>query len=706
MAKKLTVQASLDDFKAAYRAKRKLIERQKEDFLFALGEQWNDKDKEILTKAGVKPITDNRIAPNIYLLTGLERQNRSDFKAFPEGEEDTLKSEIASALFKDTIKKSDFSYKSSDQFKDGITCGESHLELYLDYTDNLINGKPCWRKLDSNVIFPEPGFSEYDFRDAKYVYKIVLGVSREDLINIYPDKKRVLELATSAKLDFEAILGGDDTHVQKRTYSNAKEGSDSATGDDNDDTFDLIERYYKKWVQHFFIGDQKTGEIQEAESQEKAEAFIQDYQNRIVQDQQGYQQAIQGLLGQHMAQMGPEAAMVPPEQHLQMLNEQGVLPPPPPEQDPNRYIIIKKLVPEMWCFAHVPGIDKPLADERAWFYPKWKLYPFVPYFARFSTAPLKGEERHLLVQGIVHGVKGVQEKHNKAEMLMLRHLNTSANSGWDIEDGQVENEDELRTLGSAPGVVIKRKKGTPPLQRLIPVPLSQGHAALSAESAEAIKAQLGINADLLATQQGGSDSGRAIALRQRQGLLMVQELFDNLTRSRVIAGRFLLSQLGEIYDTESSKKVLGDAFLIKNFPPPMMADENGQIDPMSGQPQMAPMIDPETGKPMQYDKQMAELAIAEVLKGDLAKYDVAVGEAVSSETQRMANSAEIREIAQSYPGLIPPDILVEESQLPQATKTKVLKAMQAAQEQAAMMAQITPKKPSPGMGDTGGDQAA
>lgn len=676
--KKLTVQKSMTDFRKAYRAKSKLLEREKEDFLFALGEQWNSEDAEKLKKANVKPIVDNRIAPNIFLLTGLERQNRSDFKAFPEGEEDTLKSEVASSLFKNAIKSSEFSYKSSDQFKDGITCGESHLELYLDYTENLINGKPCWRKLDGNVVFPEPGFSEYDFRDCRYVYKITIDLSKEDLINLYPKKKAQIERAKSGRLDLEGITGGGETHSQPRDYP--KEGDSSTTGDyESEESFDLVERYYKKWVEVSYVGDKETGTLQQSEDAEKADGFIADYQNQILSDQQAYQAAEQQA------------------QAMQMAGQPVQMPPPPPERNPERFLLIKRMVPEIWCFAHVPGINDALNDERAWFYPKWKTYGFVPYFARFSTAPLKGDESHLLVQGIVHGVKGVQEKHNKAEMLMLRHLNQSANSGWLVEEDTWVDKARVEQSGSVPGVNLEYKTGKQKPERIFPNSISPGHAAIAAESAEAIKAQLGINADLLASQEGGGDSGRAIALRQRQGLLMVQELFDNLSRSRIIAGRFLLSQLGEIFDTETAKKVLGDAFLQKNFPPPMILDESGALDMMTGQPKQVPMPDPKTGQPMQYDMQMAELLIAEVLSGDLGKYDVSVGEAVSSETTRMANSAEVKEIATAYPGLIPPDILVQESQLPQETKNRIISSMQQAQamQQQAMSQVATNGKPPP-----------
>lgn len=677
--KKLTVETSEADFKAAYKAKSKLIVRQMEDFKFALGDQWSKEDAATLKEAGFSPFTDNRIAPNIFLLTGLERQNRSEFKAFPEGEEDGLKAEIASALFKHSIKTSDFQYKASDQFKDGIICGESHLELYLDYTENLINGKPCWTKTDGSSVFPEPGHREYDFSDARYVYKFKADLSADDLISLYPDKSKQIEDSKGGKISLSEMQDGQEEHIQTQGYKMGK----SALNDEEvkDARFDLLERYYKKWVEKAFVGDKQTGRIEEAETVDRAESFITEYQNGIAQEQAAYTQSL----------MDFQAQQIQASQGLVMVDQMGnpAQPPMPPieptQRDPERFIVIKKKVPEIWCFAHVPGMDKPLSDERAWFFPKWKGYPIIPYFARFSTAPLKGDDRHLLVQGVVHGVKGAQEKHNKSEMLMLRHLNSSANSGWLSEEDTWVDPEEVKRFGTAPGVNLTYKRGMQAPTRIAPNQLSQGHAQLSETSAESIKAQLGINADLLAAQDSSS-SGRAIALRQRQGLLMIQELFDNLARTKQLCGRFLLSQLGEIYDTETAKKVLGEAFLTKNFPPPLLLNETtGQQEPMTGQ----------DGNPMQYDQEMAEVAIAEVLAGDLGKYDVSVGEAVASETMRMANAAEVKEIATAYPGLITPDVLVESSGLPQSIKNQItasIQAQQAAQQAAMQQASAGPPK--------------
>ena len=642
--KGLTTEKCLTDLKDAYKAKKKLIDRQYNDFLFSFGKQWSDEEKAQLEKANIKPIVDNRIAPNIYLLTGLERQNRSDFKAFPEGEEDGLKAEIASALFKKSIAISKYADKSSEQFKDGITCGESHLELYLDDSDNIINSRPCWKKLDSEQVIADPSSREYDYSDARYVYKITYGMNREDLKSIYPEKEKAIDLIANGKLNFDTSYDGEK-HVQKRDYPTS--GDDSLVDSDGDDDIDLIERYYKKQVKHFYICDKKTGVVKQARDEEAARQFIDGYKATLLENDQRYEQAL--------AQVGI----------AQMQGQQVAEPPPPPDGDHESYFIKTKMTPEIWVYAHVPGMEDPLADEVAWFFPKWKTYPFIPYYARFSSAPIRGDDRHYLVQGLVSSAKDAQERHNKALVLTHRHLNSSANSGWLAPENVWVNPDEVRNFGSTPGINLEYKPQIGKPERITPSPLSNAHATMAEQAVEAIKGSLGINSDLLAAQQGG-DSGRAIALRQKQGLLMVQEPYDNLSRSRILAGRFILSQMGRIFDTETAKKILGEAFLKKNFPPLLMMNpETNQQEPMIG----------EDGQPMEYDKEMAEVAIAEVLSGDLGMYDVTVGEAVSSETFRMANAIELKEIAQAFPGVIPPELLIEESQLPQSTKTKISEAI-------------------------------
>lgn len=671
----MDVDEVMECFRSAYRAKKDLLERQRQDFLFALGQQWDPETVKLYEDRKIKAVTDNRIQPNIFLLTGLERQNRSDFKAFPVGEEDSLKAEIASALLKDSIKKSDYGFKGSDTFKDGVTCGEAHLDLYLDNTDDLLNGKPCWKKRDSSRVFPEPGYREYDYSDARYVDILTTDISKDDLENMFPEKSDVIQALSGGKIDYEDIGGGDSTHVQEKDYP--KKSSGFGDDDEKDDCFDLIEHYYKKPVKTFFIGDYQTGQINQMKDEATANQFIDAYHQEIMTDQVNFQ----NQMAQHQAEVANiDPRLAPPA------------PVPPPQKNPDRYKTISRNVMEIWYCAVIPGMKEVLVDERAWFYPKWKSWPVIPFYARFSTADLPKQDRHLLVQGIVRPVKDLQEKHNKAETLKVLHLQSSVNSGWLSEEDSWVDASKVENFGSQPGVNLEFKKTAKVVpQRISPVQLSQAHTEIAAESVEAIKGSLGINSDLIAVQQGGSDSGRAIALRQRQGLLMVQEIFDNYSRTKQICGRFLLSQLGEIYDTQTAMKILGDNFLQQNFPPPMV---QGPVNPVTGQPMQLPAPDA-NGQPMTYNAQLAEAVINDVLSGDLEKYDVTVGEAVASDTMRVANAMELQDLATKMPGVIPPDLIVEESQLPASTKNRILGAIKNAQANAALPPPPGGNPPSP-----------
>lgn len=676
--KEITCERSSADFKLAHKAKKPLIERQKEDFLFRLGKQWKDADLKANEDRRIKCVTDNRIQPNVFLLTGLERQNRSEWKAFPEGQEDSLKAAVASGLLKDTIKKSDFGYKGSEAFEDGVTCGESALEMYLDYTKSLLNGKPCWKKIDANQVFPQPGWKEYDYSDAAYVYKLTKGLSEDDLITLFPEKRKEIERSEGAKFDIGTLLDTDENHRQPKDYG--KNGD--KTGEETEEKiFDLLERYYKKFVEKASIGDRETGEISPAESKEKAEEFIAKYQQAIADEQAQYQaelaefenaQMVAPMAGVSDMGMDPMAAPQAPQE--------------PNQKNPDRFKLILENAPEIWYFAHVPGMAEPLAHEKAWFYPKWQSWPIIPYFAHFSNAPIEGEDAHLKIQGIVHGVKNAQELHNKAETIKLAHMHSSTSGGWLTPKGAWTDENKVRDFGTMPGVNLEYDpaKGKP--ERIFPMPAQAAWEKDSEFRAESIKAQLGINADLLAVQEGGTDSGRAIALRQKQGTIMVQKLFDNFARTKQICGRMALSQLGEIYDTESAKKVLGDAFLKKNFPTPTEV----VTDPMTSMASEQPIKD-EMGQPMPYDIELAEMVLKDVLSGDLNQYDVSIGEVVASDTILMAQAMEIDNLGQKYPFAITPDMVIEASNLPESIKSRAISNAQKAQ---AMMATAGSQPPT------------
>jgi len=635
---------ALQDFRFAYEHKRKWLDEAETDYEFAMGKQWEDEDVEKLAAKGVLALTINKIYPNIQLLVGIESQNRTDAKAFPIGKEDDVKGDIVTALLKDINRNAGLDYKHSEQFEDGLICGEGWLEPYLDYSDHPFFAKMKFRTADYNQFYPDPNAKEYDFSDGQFMDKVSFGLTEDQILMLYPELKDKLGNITG-KLSLDTALGNSiwatiTSAVDRVMYKNSSNADSPEQIEEP--TYDLLEHYYKKYVLKYWVASYQHG-LKEAASKEEAENYVK-----------------------------MENAMLPA----------GVQP----------AVVIKRTVYEIWCCTYV-GNEK-VSEDKAWYFPRWKGWPGVPYRAKWKKVPLRGDNFEILTQGITRGMKSIQMEFNKRRTQELRILNTSANSGWLTAKDSWVDPDKVEKFGSTPGVNLEYDPTAgPPPQRLEPVQLSQGHAQLAAEHSEDMKTESGINAEQLA-MESGERSGRAIALRQKQGLVMVQKYFDNLSQTKKIMAKFVLSQLAQVYDVERAVRVLGDAFIQEHFSVPVMGPMIGpdgmpMVDP-AGQPVMGPQIDPMTGQPqMQVDQNAVVMTFNQVLNdADLGLYDVAIGESAQNDTVRYANYLTLTEMAGA--GIpIPPDVLVEESGISASSKQKILAAIQNAQA-AGMVA--PPKK--------------
>lgn len=594
------------------------FEKYKEDFEAALGKQWDEQDEITLRKAGVEPLTINKIKPTIKLLSGIERQSRSDLVGYPEGEEDGIKAEITTKLIKNVMKKAGGHAKLSSQFKSGITGGACYLEPYLDYSYDLLNGELKLKKVGATRVLVDPDSQEYDLSDAKYVVKLTYKLTKEDLLELFPNKKKQIENAEFSRFMFDGE-GNLTKTVQYEDYED-HEFDDDKELEDLTQGYDLAEYYYKDKTKKFYVASQQDGTMIELDTQEEADAY---------------------------------ATQIP-----------GA-------------VVIEKEIPEFRRKAFIGSTE--LDDDVAWTFPRWKGYPFIPYFCERDVED--GIDVELLIQGIVRGIRSLQFEYNKRRTQELRHLNASVNSGWLSPKGALDKPtmDRLQRFGSTPGFTgefdATKAAGTlPDSWRIRPMTLSQGHAQLALENAQDIKEASGVNPDLLANSDT-EQSGRAILLKQRQGLVMVQEPLDNYGETKKILGKFILSQLGELFTVETAVKVLGEAWISKQevFKEPV-------FDPM-GQPQLG--MD---GKlKTQLNPNLVGKIINEVLNdAGMGKYDITIGEGAYTETTRMANHMALMEMAKS--GIpIPPDVLIKESNLPESSKSQILAAIEA--QQRAMQAQ-------------------
>ena len=640
------VRVLYSDLKYSHAKSRELHEEMINDTRFAQGEQWSSGDLQELESRGVKGITVNKIKPMIKLLIGIERQSKTDYKVLPEGDEDSITAEIVNRLVKNVVKNSRAELKMSESFKSGVTTGMSFIEPYIDYTFDLVNGDLKFKKISGQNVFLDPDFEEYDLSDCRYVIKVNRSIEKNDLLALFPDDKKKVE-----GLDINGI--GTDGFLLNHDVSSSTDGDYDVEGEGTPDdtrrlevpTYDLIERYYKSFEKRYYVYFEEKEEIKEFVKKENAEEFAAQFE-----------------------QFSPQVL----EREVNVIKLMQVV---------GETIFYNDLAPT---------------------YPRWKTYPLIPFFAELSTDGLK--DMNLKIQGVVRGIKDLNIEYNKRRTQELNILNTSQNSGFWIQDGSMHKDEEarLKKLGSSPGFVGKYKKGYDAPTRIQPMALSQGHAQLAIENAQDLKEASGVNPDLLANDSQ-SQSGRAILLKQRQGLVMVQEILDNYGITKQQVGKYIISQLPEIMTVKSAMRILGSAFIAENFETPVnvilergLAKVEAQQEPTELEQQVMlqysesnpaePIVDENNQLVTVTDTDTAEQVVNLVLtNSEMGKYDIAIGEGPFQETIAMANFTDLKELAQQGV-MIPPQDLVQESMLPDANKKRII-ANLAAQ---AQMAQAQP----------------
>jgi len=204
----------------------------------------------------------------------------------------------------------------------------------------------------------------------------------------------------------------------------------------------------------------------------------------------------------------------------------------------SNYEIIKKVVKRIrWT---VTSADTVLHDE--WSpYDFFTIVPFFPYFRRGQTV------------GMVDNLIKTQEMINKVSSQILHVVNTTANSGWIVEQNSLTNmeTEDLEDEGSKTGLVLEHKKGRAPPQKIEANQIPSGLKDLMGTGIDLMKIISGVSD----TFQGGGGpevSGTAIQSRVQQAAIQLATPLDNLFRTRHLIAERLLKLIQQYYTEERS----------------------------------------------------------------------------------------------------------------------------------------------------------
>ena len=185
----------------------------------------------------------------------------------------------------------------------------------------------------------------------------------------------------------------------------------------------------------------------------------------------------------------------------------------------------------------VSTIDTLLHDD--WSpYDRFTIVPFFPFFRRGKT------------RGLVDNAIGPQKALDKGISQAIHIINSVANSGWQMEEDQLVNmtSQQLEEIGSSTGLVLERRKGTAPLQKITPNAMPHGVEKLIELAVMTLKDVT--VPDAMRGTHSAEQSGIAIQSKQHAAQQGLAVPLDSLARTRVMLAKWIDYAISKYYDSE------------------------------------------------------------------------------------------------------------------------------------------------------------
>ena len=197
--------------------------------------------------------------------------------------------------------------------------------------------------------------------------------------------------------------------------------------------------------------------------------------------------------------------------------------------------ITKRMVKKVrWL---VTTIDTVLHND----WSPYDRFTIVPYFAFFR----RGKTR-----GLVDNAIGPQKALDKGISQAIHIINTTANSGWQVEEGQLTNmtTEQLGEWGAKTGLVLERKLGSSPLQKITANAMPPGVDKIIEMAAYTLKDVT--VPDAMRGVGMADESGIAIQSKQHASQQGLAVPLDNLARTRNMLARWFDYAITKYYDSE------------------------------------------------------------------------------------------------------------------------------------------------------------
>ena len=182
----------------------------------------------------------------------------------------------------------------------------------------------------------------------------------------------------------------------------------------------------------------------------------------------------------------------------------------------------------------------------------YRSFTIIPYFPFFRKGKTSGVVRQLL---------SPQEQFNKIESQMLHIVNTTANSGWMMDEGSLANmtTEELQERGAETGLVMAINRGFERPEKILPNQVPTGLDRLASRAQGNVAGIAGVEG--IVGSPNREVSGVALEQLEARGLIQVEVPFDSLKRTRGMVAKKVLELIQDFYtETRVMRVTIGDGF--------------------------------------------------------------------------------------------------------------------------------------------------
>jgi hypothetical protein len=481
--------------------------------------QWAQEDLQKLRRENRPPLQLNIILPKVNLVTGIERQNRSSWKALPVEPQDEDEASLITALLFHLDMNRKLQNLFSRVHKDGTITGRGWIDVFVEPGRDFLGEIKVRREGWQNVLM-DP---EADTPDTGEWMRLgrTKWLSLGRLKSLYPDQFADLKKIEDVALTDLDLAAASDVDVHKEMgdfYRSGEVVGASRFVDPTARKARVVELWEREWTREHFIVNSRTGKLSPQGFERKKDA--EEVARSLTSSQAEFRAS------SPMAQI--------------------------PEEDV--FDVIVRSVPK--TFMTVFSGARMILDKVPNPY-SHNEFPLVPYFYYFEDVGGAVE-----TFGLVENMKDPQREKDKRRSQALDIMNRTPKGGGVFAGGKVTSDQMNDASSSGKWVSVPGFRGN---VREFMQQWSTSHLALintvvGLEQAAAMDAKeiSGATDPLMGIAAGSKESGFAAQTRIRQGMLTLQEQMENLDRTKSKVLSLCISNMQQFYTRPQIMRIVGN----------------------------------------------------------------------------------------------------------------------------------------------------